>query len=345
MATKPGLAELLKIDDLLLDSKNPRIPESKQGLSQDDLAVFVADTYNAIAVAESIAAHEYFASEPLIAIKSGSKFTVVEGNRRLAALRLLRSPQLREKLADRSDWDKIKLAKVPSEVPVIVAKNRKEVAPIIGFRHISGIQPWDAYSKARYIASQVEAGLGFEKTARDVGEKTAEVRANYRNYKIAEQAKKLLDDETLTEMLDSFGVFNRAMQSTHLRNFVGAPAPEAVAAGKNPIPAGKRDALKEMIGFLFGPDSVIDESRQITTLGKVLASPDGLKVLRAQRNLEEAHFASGGLRERLVNRLGGAGRNLRAAKDDMPKYKKDRKVGELIDECVEALDDLVQIRK
>jgi hypothetical protein len=330
------------VDDLSLDSKNPRIPVEKQSLSQDDLIVFVAETYNAIAIAKSIAAHQYFSSEPLIAIPNSgdTKLIVVEGNRRLAALKLLQSTSLRAKLSDRSEWDAINTSKVPTKVPVVVAKSRKEVAPIIGYRHISGIQPWDAYSKARYIAAQIDGGLSFEKTAKEVGERPAEVRANYRNYRIEQQSSPRLDSDTLNGFRNGFGVFTRAMQSADLRTFIGAPAPSEVSMSKAPIPAKKKDALKEFIGFLFGSEAVLEDSRDLTRLGKVLASPEGLKVLRAERNLDEAHVASGGLRDRLVNRLSNAARNLRAAKGEIAKYKSDKEVNELIAECRNALDEI-----
>jgi hypothetical protein len=335
------------VGDLLLDSKNPRIPPDKQSLSPDDLIVFVAETYNSIAIAKSIASHQYFPSEPLIAIaaRGGKKWIVVEGNRRLAALKLLLGEELRAKLAARSEWDQIDASNVPTRVPVIVANGRKDVAPIIGYRHISGIQPWDAYSKARYIAAQVESGLSFEEAAREVGEASTEVRANYRNHQIAEQARPNVNSETFNALMNSFGVFARAMQSGDLRGFIGAPAPREVATSKKPIPPAKKDALTEFVGYLFGPDAVLEDSRDLTRLGKVLASPEGLKVLRAGHNLEEAHIASGGLRDRLVNRLLSAARSLRAAKDDMPKYRKDQEVKDLIADCRSALEDLEQAQR
>lgn len=329
-----------KISDLFLDSNNPRIPTDKQSLSPDELIVFVAETYNSIAIAKSIALHQYFPSEPLIAITRKNNLIVVEGNRRLAALKLLHDESLRAKLTDRSEWDGIDASTIPTRVPVIVAKNRKDVAPIIGYRHISGIQPWDAYSKARYIAAQVEGGLSFETAATEIGEKPAEVRANYRNYRISEQARPHLDPETANEFINGFGVFTRAMQSGELRKFIGAPTPNQVSASKNPIQAARKGALKEFVGFLFGPQSVLDDSRDLTRLGKVLSSEDGLKVLRAGRNLEEAHIASGGRRDRLVNRLSNAARNLRAAKDDISTHKRDPDVRALVADCSAALEDL-----
>lgn len=333
----------VKIDPkLLLDSKNPRIPLDKRSLSQEDLTAFVAETYNSIAIAKSIVTHEYFPSEPLIAIRSGTsrKLIVVEGNRRLSALKLLLFPKLRDHLVDRSEWDTLDVSRVRSEVPVIVATSREDVAPIIGYRHISGIQPWDAYAKARYIADHLKAGRSFEQTAEDVGETSAEVRANYRNYQISKQARSSVSDEIFDDLTNRFGVFTRAMQSTDLRAFIGAPPPGKVAIAKKPVPNSKKAALKEFVGYLYGPDAIVTDSRELTKLGKVLASSEGLKALRAGQSLDEAHIASGGFRDRLIGRLSNAARSLRAAEPDIPAYRRDQEVKDLIGECEEALEDV-----
>lgn len=331
------------IDDLLMDEKNPRIPEDKQSLSQDDLALFVAETYDSLIIAKSISAHQYFPSEPLIAIPKGNKFIVVEGNRRLAALKILFNSQLRNKLSNHEEWKKLGLENVPKKVPVVIVKNRREVAPVIGFRHISGIEPWDPYAKARYIASEVDAGLTFEKVAKEIGERTSEVRAHYRNYRIAQQVKKLkLDPKMVEGMVNNFGVFTRAMQGD-VAEFIGAPTPDKVVKGKDPVSYKKKDSLKELVGYIFGPNPIINDSRQLTSLGKVLNSKDGLKNLRESRNLNDAVVASGGLLERLKDRLSDAIRNLRAAKDDIPKFKKDSSVKKMIEDCRKILDEIEKL--
>lgn len=331
--------ENVPIDSLLLDNLNPRIPEDKHSLSPDALLKYVADTYNSIAVARSIAKHGYFPSEPLIAIKDKSKYIVVEGNRRLAALKLLKDKEARKSLAEATEWESITTDDTIDEVPVIVVKDRRSVAPIIGYRHIAGIQQWDAYAKARYMASQVEdEGLTFEETAAEVGEKPNDVRSHYRNYRIAEQAKKA-GIET-SDLVDNFGVFTRAMQSADLRNFIGAPAGNQVKKNANPVPKTKLNELGELVSFMFGAEPVIQESRDIGRLGKVVASSDGLKALRKTKNLKTAEIAAGGHRERLLSRLNSALNALRDAHEDIAEYRTDKEVKELLAECQQALKDL-----
>lgn len=337
----------IDVGELLLDEKNPRIPKDKQLLSQNELTTYIAETYFALAIARSIASHKYFSSEPLIAIPGPKPrtYVVVEGNRRLAALRLLLDQNLRKDLSQRKLWDDLPIDNVPSKVPVVVVEKRRDVAPIIGYRHISGIQPWDAHAKARYITDQVDSGLSFKEAAKEVGETENEVRMNYRNYYIAEQAEKLeIDPQSLDSMKNGFGIFTRAMQDGNMREFISAPAPSGVKKKKNPIPLKKKDALKEMVEMLFGPQAILEDSRDITNLGKAISSREGLKVLRKKRNLDEALVVSGGVLGRLINRLSNAARSLRAAKDDFSTYKKDTEVQNLLQECEDALGELRNIK-
>lgn len=341
------MAEELRIDykniDVLLpDQENPRIPHDKRALEPNDLIKYVANKYDSLTIARSITQHRFFPSEPLIVLAEGDNFIVLEGNRRLAALKILLNPELRNGLTEEDEWNALATDKVSNEVPVIVVPDRRSVAPIIGYRHISGIEQWDPYAKARYIASQIDdSELTFEQTAIEVGEKVGEVRANYRNYRIAQQA--LEEGIDIGPLTDNFGTFTRAMSST-IREFIDAPRPQDVAIGSDPIPATKTEELGELISYLFGENRVITDSRDLGRLATVLGSEDGVQILRSdvpnERKLSDAYIASGGLLQRLLNSLSTARTSLRSAQVDMATYKEDVDVQRLLKECAEALEVL-----
>lgn len=334
------------VDDLLLDDENPRLPETLESTSQDALLQWMANEYNTLEVAQSIAKHGYFDSEPMIAIKEGNKYKVVEGNRRLTAVKLLLDDGLRSSLTleEEDEWeDAAGDVDIEDEFPIQVAKNRQQVAPIIGYRHIAGIEPWDPWAKARFIAKQVEQEkLSFEKVARIVGEKEPAVRAHYRNYRVTVDAEKKLKLRT-DRIKDSFGFFTRAMNSVALRKHMGAPAPADVKPRQSVLKPKKKKEVAEVISWLFGDAShepVISESRHISALGDVVASPDALKVLRKTRDLDEALLASGGVRARLLKRLASALASLQAAETDINKFRDDEEVEQAIEDCSNALDRL-----
>lgn len=86
----------------------------QSSLSLDELFEKMAVAYDAVAIAESIAWRGYFESEPLIAIPAAKaypkerrssaaarRYVVVEGNRRLTALKALTDPDFRGRLKGR----------------------------------------------------------------------------------------------------------------------------------------------------------------------------------------------------------------------------------------------------
>src|SRR6476661_8115706 len=101
-----GEQRRVPLRELLLDPQNPRLPADMQGEDQEDLAVHLELGFDALTVAESIASHGFFGSEPLIVIaENGSdRWVVVEGNRRLTALLGLVDPKIRGQFANPSPW-------------------------------------------------------------------------------------------------------------------------------------------------------------------------------------------------------------------------------------------------
>jgi hypothetical protein len=347
MSTVPSDAKLgeLRLDVLELDSQNPRLPAGMTWKTEKELIEFIAVTYDAIEVARSIVRFGYFPSEPLIVVeKDDGMYLVVEGNRRLVALRILAEPSLADNLDDAPEWRSIaEGAKLPDKIPVVISPNRQAVAPIIGYRHISGIEPWEPFEKARFVANLVDKEhLSFEYVSSVVGESISNVAALYRNYTIEYEAWQKYDIDT-GPVVKNFGVFTRAMNSLPLRTFIGAPAPSEMSPGKKILSRSTSTTAKELFSWLFGTDeqdAVITESRDITDLGIVVESDSGLQVLRETRDLEAAFIAAGGLRDRLLKRLTNALNNLVAARIDMPAYANDEEVKSLLTKCEEALKQL-----
>lgn len=344
-----GTAIDVALAQLRLDPSNPRLPPDVQGSSQLELARYIDAQYDPLRVARSITAHGYFRSEPLILIESEDTgtFIVVEGNRRLVALLGLSDSEVRQSFEDPEVWDALATeAQLPEKYPAVLAASRKDVAPIIGYRHISGIEPWDPLAKARFVAALVDdpvSPTSFEDVASIVGESAGDVRSLYRNERILRQAREEFGIDTATAE-DEFGVFTRAMNSPSLREFIGAPPPAQVAIGAAPLPGDKSDELSELVTWIFGGENaegkVIAESRDLTKLGRVVASEPGRDALRETGNLELADQAAGGPLARLLNRLTQARNALRAARADIDQFSGDAEVRALVDECVEIARDL-----
>lgn len=102
----------LKTGSLLLDSKNTRIPSDRRSEDQRRLLQELLENEDVKDLALSIANLGLFPNERLLVMAAGRHFIVLEGNRRLAAIKLLLNPGLAptdplvayfRKLSDRAD--------------------------------------------------------------------------------------------------------------------------------------------------------------------------------------------------------------------------------------------------
>jgi ParB-like chromosome segregation protein Spo0J len=145
VSTKGGYRRV-KVDKLMLDPQNPRLAEIgiPKNASQFDLLKALWEEMAVEEVAMSIAYSGYFEHEPLFVEESAKDdtFSVIEGNRRLAAVKLLLDASLRQK---------VKATKLPAidksratelaELPVIVT-TRKDSWRYLGFKHVNGPATW-----------------------------------------------------------------------------------------------------------------------------------------------------------------------------------------------------------
>lgn len=350
-----GETQRVPLLSLRLDPLNPRLPADMQGQSQSDLAVHLELGFDAFTVAESIASHGFFGSEPLIVIRDQSEdgadaWIVVEGNRRLTALLGLVDEGIRGQFANPSPWDDLaarSAIQATDLVPVVVLTDRSTATPIIGFRHISGILQWQPYAQARYIARLVdEDGMDFAAVAKMIGIDRTKVGNLYRDQAIAGQAR-AMGIET-GPMEESFSLMTVAMSTTKLRDHIAAPLGSKTEPGQSPIPEDKTGELRELITWIYGDgetEPVIGESRDISKLGNVVANAIGLAALRTGDTLDAAtqkvKDADAHPRQRLINRLKTGRNSLAAALDDLADFTDDVEVTDLVDEARAAADALL----
>lgn len=350
-----GTTELVPLSRLELDPENPRLASFAE-VEIDDLVVHLEMAYDAITVAESIARHGYFASEPVIVLPPDRKgiHRIVEGNRRYVALAGLASQEVRNSFLQADRWNDLAALRSISRdelIPALQVQSRRDATPILGYRHVSGILDWTPYAQAAFVADRVELeGYAFEDVSKMVGKRRNEVSALYRNYKIAQQGVESGANTAALE--DAFSLLTVAMNAPALRDFIGAPSVSGVQPGEMPIAEERLPELVELITWIFGdgtPNSrVVEESRKIPTLGKVVGSPVGLTALRRGESLDAAllQITDRGMapEERIVRRLTAARNSLRLASEDIDVCVENSDVANLlgqIDEEVQSLANYV----
>ena len=84
--------EFIPLDQLKLDVHNPRLPKlfsTEEKTQEEIINKFLADD-NLIELMLAIRTEGFFIGEALLVVKDGDDYIVIEGNRRLSSLKLLK---------------------------------------------------------------------------------------------------------------------------------------------------------------------------------------------------------------------------------------------------------------
>lgn len=337
------------LDQLLLDNKNPRLPDGYQNANQPQLLKLLAEDYALPDIGRSIAENGYFSEEPLVTIKHPilNKWIVVEGNRRLAALFLLAEPK-RAPEALQDTWVQIAsdAKKSVREVPTLVYGDRREITPYLGFRHITGVLEWRPYQKGRYVAQLVEqAKLDFAEIGRLIGSKTKTVREHYVSYTLVRQAKDSFNLDT-DRAEESFGILRRALSDPNIRDYIGLDLGRKERELAKPLKRSYASRLDEAFRWMFGTKTraaAIRESRDLSKLGGVLANDKARAALKTSGDLSYAFELSGGEEKRLIEALSKASYQLDQALPMVLRHKKSKDVIALVEKCLAVMEEIARL--
>jgi hypothetical protein len=318
-------------------------------MSDDELLEFVAATYEPIVIAESIARHGFFGSEPLIVTEEDRRWIVLEGNRRLTALLGLARPELRAHFGQAQTWEELadrRSIPLDMSVPLLEADEREDADAVIGFRHISGVEGWKPLQRAQYIAYLVDTrDKSFLEVSDTVGEGEDVVRMYYRNQSILEKARALGRDDLADASERRFGTFTAALNRTGIRDFLGVRVVSAVREGYEQLHDDKIGALEELSSWLYGADGrekIITDTRNLTELAEILRAPKALQELRRSQNLLSAYALTPGPPKRLLRQLATAVGHLRSVANSAELIAGEARTEELVEELEERTGEIVE---
>lgn len=346
-------SELLPVASLHFDRNNPRFPPKvAQGPLEDLMQRFVRDE-RLLEIIESIGNHGFFPGEPLLVVPDGgNNYRVVEGNRRLAALKLLarelEPPSGRtsiEEAVDAADYR-------PEKVPCLVFDDENEILRYLGFRHITGIKAWSALQKARYAARMYDKyrklpeDEGLRLLARETGSRRDTVGQMLTALELYDRAEKenffglKIDPEQV-----EFSLLGTSLSYSNLIDFLGLDSRTDLD-----VKGLKVNALKELFDWLFVTEGrakpIVTESRNLRKLAAVVKSPTAVKELRLSGNLDQAYELSSGPEQALAEVLKTALRKLETAQGLVPKVSKigeeHMDLAEGISEAAAAVQDLIE---
>src|SRR5665213_1370236 len=171
----PKTAGKVPTEYLDFDPSNPRlIEDGLKNPTDAEIIVSLSDSADLAEVVESIASNGYIDIEPLVGQKVGGRWRVLEGNRRLAAIRILQDPSLAKGTGITPPKVSAEILTSLKEVTVYAVSSPDQAREYIGFKHINGPHKWEALAKARFAAdwyrTEKGSGLTIEKIARRLGD-------------------------------------------------------------------------------------------------------------------------------------------------------------------------------
>jgi hypothetical protein len=291
-ASTPRIVEdFIAPADLHFDPKNPRFG-AENFKEESEIIGELYEQNDVDELIQSILTSGYIDFEPLIVLKDGN--IVLEGNRRLAALRLITDPSLCKKL-------KITLPTIddpkqlPEKVRVFLVDDREQSRSFIGFKHINGPFKWDALAKAKYAAEWLQSGGNIHNISRTLGDNHNTVRRLVDGWFAYQQAiKEGFEKDQISKKRFAFSHLYTALTKPSVRAHLGLDPDRSAQPGPDPIPVSKRDEFLQLMSWLYGqehkeePTIVNSQNPDLNNLSAVLANPEAKAMLVATRNLDKA---------------------------------------------------------
>ena len=350
-------ARYVRVSDLLLDIGNPRRTSRDVQKTQEDLLKELYQQFDLENLIASLAAYGYFSEEPLIGIPEQEglidelPIVIVEGNRRLAALKILLSSRDRNLVSVRRLPDITEVARPRLDpVPVKVYPNRAAVLPYLGVRHIVGVKQWESLAKARYCKDLVDAGYSVTEVAAQVGSgrRTDVVRRWLLTLYAIEQAN-TQSEVPWDEVDERFGFswLYTSLGYLAVRDYLGITPEVFSDPVVDPVP---KDCLSNLLGHmgdLYGPapgdtqQAVVRESRQISDLAKTYGNEDAIAALRSGASLQVALRKTVNEETQLVDLLLEAKMDLESASNIAPNHAGHQEATLHARQCREAASHVV----
>lgn len=317
----------LDVGKLYFDQSNPRLPSSLEGATNEEIMLWMCEDGGIFDLMRSIGEQGYFDGEPLLVTEVGdSEFTVVEGNRRLAALKLLHDPHLID-YRQRTILSIVADSNAPPDnVPCIVYDTKDDILEYLGYRHVTGIKSWSPLAKARYLHelsdsprfSRVEEGQKYRQLARVIGSRQDYVKRILAGLKLYDHMENcdFYGIEDLDEESISFSLVTTSLGHPGIVDFLGLSTSQDLEQKELNV-----DHLEELTRWIFEKKkdgrTRLGESRHFRDLNRVVASEIALNEFRDDRTLQEALLFTDAPAETFRELLRMAKSNLQESQDQL----------------------------
>lgn len=313
-----------KVSTLQLDVNNPRIRYSNDNLNQTQIMKLLIENEKIYDLAKKISEEGYFVGEePIICIENDKK-VVLEGNRRVASLKLLQNPK---KYLSTAKANVLLRNIVENKIPIDdykirchIAPNRLQANPIIYERHKGdAVKRWETGNQYSFVSDMYwKDGLSVDDICEVLNETRGNVLKTIKIYNLFKEAQSILDKESIHINTDNFNLTNleRFCNVDEAKRFLGISFNNDNGDLIIKLPEEEFEK-RVLVAFneLLNAESF---SRQYNTTGEIESL---IKELKKSPNLDmSVGLAENTTRSSEVNR-----QDLEAAKNKITKRRKNKK--------------------
>ena len=327
MQSKP--IEYIKTSELNFDPENPRFYRLNDADKEEVVVEGMLDDESVHDLMLSIGQQGYFPGEPLLAFRSGTQLIVAEGNRRLAAVKLLNG-ELNPPENKKNSIEEIRneVPNKPNELPCIIYDAREDVLRYIGYRHITGVKEWDSLSKAKYLKelcvkfySEDTKEDTLKYLAREIGSRPSYVGLLLTSLSVYELAKnKNFFKLNITDSDIEFSYITTALGYNAITEWLGIEDKKDYDF-KNI----KEDNVKNLFSWFFVRDeharTTVRESRRIKDIALIVQHDDAVDCLVKTRDLDQSYLYTNGHQVALEEAIKKARNDLKVVWDMLLKDK------------------------
>jgi hypothetical protein len=329
-------SQIINIAQLKLDEQNPRIPKSirESNPTEQQLIEYMLLNASLIELMLAIGQNGYFPGEQLLVVldTNDDKYRVVEGNRRLSAVKLLNNPELATVQKSKVQQVIKETTERPTEIPCLIFDNEQEIHKYLGFKHITGIKEWRLLEKARYLYGLKETLFADKniiqasrEIAKMIGSRMDYVRrvlVGYEVYKVIEDDNNFYNIRDLSDKSFYFNYIVDSLNHTNIRNFI-----DVDFDSNQPIQNLSAENLSKWTHWLFEKNDqnktrLIGNSSNLNDLNAILGNKAALEAFDIKGyTLERAKELTGELDTIFKNFIINACQNLEKADGMVIKVK------------------------
>lgn len=295
MANLPALLAPVRVrlDQLLLDANNPRfselgedlnpIPENRfadEKVQANTMERMKDDIFDVSELKDTIKTIGFLPMDRLVVRRwkgptsAEEKYVVIEGNRRLTALKwLINLHDVGKETFSPEQIDNF------TNLECLLLN--EELAPpsatliLPGLRHVSGIKQWGAYQKAKAVHALRQSGLSPQDAAQSLGLSTKAANSAYKCFLALEQMKK--DDEFAEKAEPKmYSYFEEVFRRLNVRAWLEWSDEQGGFLNE--------DRLKEFYSWITpGEDgsSKLPEAKSVRDLSSIISDENAMNILRS----------------------------------------------------------------